>query len=112
MSVRRVETASPVYTMDDILQHTRPPLSGGGFRRVLGAVAGGATNIFAPGIGSIIGGLISGSGGLPTGGLLSESSQFLELQRRIQMESRAFETASAVLKSRHDAAMSAIRNIR
>jgi hypothetical protein len=51
-------------------------------------------------------------GSLNSSGLLGESTQFLELQRSIQMESRAFETASAVMKSRHDASMAAIRNLK
>jgi hypothetical protein len=37
--------------------------------------------------------------------------QFLQLQRQMNMEQQAFETASAVMKARHDASMAAIRNI-
>ncbi len=44
--------------------------------------------------------------------LMGETQQFLELQRQMQMESRAFETASTVLKVRHDASMAAIRNMK
>jgi hypothetical protein len=37
--------------------------------------------------------------------------QFLQLQKEMNLEQRAFETASSVLKARHDASMAAIRNI-
>jgi hypothetical protein len=114
MSVQRGLGAgiTPNFALNDILQMTqKPPAQGGKFRQVLGGVVGGVGNLFMPGIGTAIGGLISG-GRMNSTGLLGESSQFLELQRQIQMETRAFETASAVLKSRHDAAMSAIRNMK
>jgi hypothetical protein len=42
----------------------------------------------------------------------SETLQYLQLQRDIERETRAFETASNVLKARHDATMNAIRNLR
>ena len=42
----------------------------------------------------------------------SETLQYLQLQRQIEQETRAFETASNVLKARHDATMNAIRNLR
>jgi hypothetical protein len=42
----------------------------------------------------------------------SETLRYLELQREIERETRMFETASNVLKARHDAAMSSIRNIK
>jgi hypothetical protein len=102
---------TPNYRLEDILKQTTQSKEPGGFRRVFGAVAGGVGNIFLPGVGTAIGGLIGG-GRLNSTGLLGESTQFLELQRSMQMETRAFETASAVLKARHDAAMSAIRNIK
>jgi hypothetical protein len=57
----------------------------------------------------MIGGLIAGKGGvLP--GLGGEAMQYLEMQRQIQSEVRAFETAVTVLKVRHDSEMSAIRS--
>jgi hypothetical protein len=109
------------YGLSDILQYTDPPKQPGQsstFRRILGSVAGGTANIFAPGIGSIVSSAIGGrmdigSGiSAPTGGLLGDSAQYLQLQQQIQEESRQFETVSAVLKSRHDAAMDAIRNMK
>ena len=99
------------YSIDDILKSTQAPQQGSRFRGILGGVLGGAANIAAPGLGTAIAGLING-GKLNSTGLLGDSTQFLELQRSIQAESRAFETASAVLKSRHDSSMSAIRNIK
>lgn len=102
---------TPNFTMDQILETTRGGQQRSGFRRVLGGVVGGVGNILMPGAGSAIGGLIAG-GSLNSTGLLGESTQFLELQRSMQMESRAFETASAVMKSRHDASMAAIRNLK
>ncbi len=103
---------TPNYSIDDILKYVDNAKKPSGFRRFLGAVAGGAANIFAPGLGSVVGKFIGGGGALGSTGLLGESSQFLELQRQMQMETRAFETASNVMKARHDAAMSSIRNIR
>ncbi len=113
MSVSRGIGAAhtPNYTIEEILKMTQPEKSGGAFRRILGSVVGAAGHVVAPGLGTTIGNMISG-GRLNSTGLLGESTQFLELQRQMQMETRAFETASAVLKSRHDAAMSAIRNLK
>jgi len=103
--------ASPNYSIDQILQQTNPQNKGGGFRRVLGAVVGGVGNIFAPGIGGLIGSAIAGSGGLNTSGLMGDTTAFLQLQRQMNLEQEAFETASAVLKSRHDAAMASIQKM-
>src|SRR6185312_15097260 len=87
----------------------------GTFRRILGAAVGIAGNVFAPGIGSTIGQLISGGAntvsGTGPGALAGDSMQYLQLQQQILTESRSFEMVSNVLKARHDAAMSAIRNL-
>ena len=42
----------------------------------------------------------------------SETIRYLELQRAIEEETRMFETVSNVMKARHDAAMSSIRNLK
>lgn len=111
MATQRTEHAVRDYTLQDILKTSQAAPSSGGFRQVLGAIAGGAANIVAPGIGSMIGGLIAGKGGvLP--GLGGEAMQYLEFQRQMQAEVRAFETAVTVLKLRHDSTMSAIRTAR
>ncbi len=110
--------ASPNYSIDQILQATQPPKQPGAFRKVLGAVVGGVGNMFAPGIGGLIGGAIGGGvlgggiGGsltLGTGG--NDPMQFLQLQQQMSMQQEAFESVSAVMKSRHDASMAAIRNV-
>ncbi len=89
----------------------QPSSPSGGFRRVLGAIAGTAANIFMPGLGGVLGNWI-GSGASRTGAMSGDATQYLQLQMQMQAESRAFETMSTILKSRHDAAMSAIRNIK
>ncbi|HVP50605.1 MAG TPA: hypothetical protein VMT05_00720 [Terriglobales bacterium] len=104
------------YSLDQILQTTKPPSSGGGFRRVLGGLLGGVGNMFAPGIGGMIGSMISGglggAGGLGgTGGLLQDTMQYLQLQRQMNAETEAFQTASTIMKCRHDAAMAAVHNM-
>ena len=103
---------APNYSIDDILKFTQEKPSGNSFRRVLGGIVGGVGNVVAPGVGTALGGLISGGDKLNSSGLLDDSMQFLELQKQMQKESRAFETASTVLKVRHDAAMSSIRNMK
>ena len=115
--------ASPTYSIDQILQATKPPSTGGGFRRVLGGLLGSVGNMFAPGMGGMIGGLISGGAGGMGGlgglgglggsanGMMAESMQYLQLQQQMNQAQVVFETASAVMKCRHDAALAAVRNI-
>lgn len=112
--------ASPNYSIDQILKATQPAKQPGGFRKVLGAVVGGVGNMFAPGIGGIIGGAIGGAatgglggalGGFDQGGMFAQSLQYLQLQQQMSMEQQAYEAVSAVMKSRHDASMAAIRNV-
>ncbi len=112
MSVDRAIGAAytPNYSIDQLMQSAQAPKTSG-FRQVLGGVVGGIGNIFAPGLGSAVGSMISG-GRLNSNPGLGEATQYLELQRSMQAESRAFEAASAILKSRHDASMSAIRNMK
>lgn len=107
----------PNYNLEDILNSTSPQQKGpSAFRQTMGVIAGGALNMVAPGAGSLISGIIGGAGAGGIGGVGSglgnETAQFLQLQRQMQLETRAFETASTVLKARHDAAMSAVRNIK
>jgi len=108
MATERTEHVVRDYTLQDILKTSQPAPSSGGFRRVLGAIVGGAANIVAPGVGSMIGGLIAGKGGtLP--GLGGEAMQYLEFQRQMQAEVRAYETAVTIQKLRHESEMSALR---
>jgi|SRR5579864_2859076 hypothetical protein len=115
-------TSTPNYSIDQILQATQTPKQPGAFRKVLGAVVGGVGNFVAPGIGSLIGGTISGGiggiggsigiGGIGgVGGMGSDTMQYIQLQQQMSQQQEAFETASNVLKSKHDASMAAIRNI-
>jgi hypothetical protein len=118
---------APNYSLDQILQSTQAPKQPGAFRRVLGSVVGGVGNLFAPGIGGLIGGvigggslggIISGGGGglggslsVGSGGLFGDTLQFLQLQQQMSQQQELFEAASAIVKSRHEAASTAIRNI-
>jgi len=99
------------YSLDQILQSTTPTNPPSGFRKVLGGIVGGVGNMFMPGVGGLIGSAIAGSTGINQSGLMGDSMQYLNLQRQMTAEQEAFETASAVLKSRHDASMASIRNI-
>lgn len=116
MAVQNVtQGQTPNFSVDDILggPPNKPAGLGGGFRQALGSIAGAGLNLVAPGAGTLIGGIIGGSGlNSPGSGLGGETTQFLQLQRQMNLEMRAFETASSVLKARHDASMSAIRNIK
>jgi predicted lipid-binding transport protein (Tim44 family) len=102
---------TPNYSLDQIVQATQPQPQPSGFRRVLGGIVGGVGNMFMPGIGGLIGGAISGTSGINQSGLLGDSMKFLQLQQQMSVEQEAFQAVSAVVKSRHDSAMDAIRNI-
>jgi hypothetical protein len=103
--------SSPDYNIEQLLQSTTPvSQQPSAFRRILGGVVGGLGNMLMPGVGSLIGGAISGTaggGGLSTGNPM----QYLQLQEQMNAQSEAYETASGVMKSRHDACMAAVRNI-
>ena len=118
MAVNNINNSSdPV--VDAVLQSVQdqPAKGPGTFRTVMGAVVGGAANTLLPGgIGSAIGNIIMGGVGgglLPSNNLLGpQASQFLRFQQQMLKEQQQFELASTVLKNRHDAAMSAIRNMK
>lgn len=112
-SILNGSATTPNYGIDQILQAAQPQAQPSGFRRVLGGIVGGVGNMFLPGIGGMIGGAISGASGLGSGqaGLLGSSVQFLQLQQEMSVEQEAFQAVSAVVKSRHDSCMDAIRNI-
>jgi hypothetical protein len=93
------------YGIDDILRSTQTPSKGSGFRRILGSIVGGVGNMLAPGIGGMIGNAIGGAGSM------GDAASFLALQRQVNQEQEAIETASSMMKARHDAAMAAIRNM-
>ena len=106
--------SSPNYNLNQILQATQPAKQAGKFRQFLGAAVGAVGNMFAPGIGGMIGSAISGGiggiGGIG-GGLMGDTAGYLQLQQQMDAQTEAFQTASSVMKARHDAAMAAIRNI-
>jgi hypothetical protein len=104
--------SSPNYGLDEILQATQSQSQPSTFRRVLGGLVGGIGNMFAPGMGGMIGSLISGSGGLGGGGgMMGDMMKYLQLQQQMSVEQEQFEAVSSVMKSRHDSSMAAIRNI-
>ena len=97
-------------SVNQIINQSAPPKQLGGFRRFLGAAAGIAGSMFAPGIGGMIGNLIGGgAGGLGTG---NDPNQYLRLQQQMNAQSEALQTVSSVMKSKHDSAMAAINNIK
>ncbi|HEX8250051.1 MAG TPA: hypothetical protein VF599_17895 [Pyrinomonadaceae bacterium] len=58
------------------------------FLKVLGGIAGGALNLVAPGLGSVLGNVIGGGGGSSFssyGALMEQQRQFEEMQRYNQM---------------------------
>jgi hypothetical protein len=109
--LRGVGSDIPEPNITDVISSVTNPPKTSGFRKIFGAVAGGVGNIFLPGVGTAIGSVISGKPG--TGSILgAETWQYIEYQKQIQQESRQFELVSTILKSRHDSAMSAIRNMK
>lgn len=101
-------------SIDDIMKLTDPQVPGPrGARGVFGSILGGVGNMVFPGLGTILGGAVSGGvlgAAMPTLG--SETNQYLLLQRQIQQETLAYELASTVLKVRHDCALHAIQNMK
>jgi hypothetical protein len=93
------------YNIDQILQSTQAAPKPSGFKRILGSIVGGIGNMVAPGLGGIIGNAIGGSGSM------GDAAGMLALQRQVNLEQEAIETASSMMKARHDAAMAAIRNM-
>jgi len=104
----------PGVSMDEIMRLTEPRLPGPrGARGAFGSILGGIGNMVFPGLGTIIGGAVAGGAlgaAMPTLG--AETGQYLALQRQLHLETLAFETASTVLKVRHDCAMHAIQNMK
>jgi hypothetical protein len=101
-------------SLDSITNPTSPAVpTSGGVRGVFGSILGGIGNLAFPGLGTLIGGAVRGTAlgaAMPTLG--SETTQYLQLQQQIEQESLAFETASTVLKVRHDAAIHAVENMK
>jgi hypothetical protein len=104
-----VSTSNVDNQVNDILSQAQlqTPQQPSGFRRFLGAAVGIAGNILAPGFGGILGNMLGGGFGL---GSSTNPAQYLQLQQQVDAQSEAFQTVSAVLKSKHDSAMAAIDN--
>ncbi len=104
---------SPNYSLEQIMQAAEPQPQPSGFRRLLGGIIGGVGNMLMPGVGGMIGNAISGGGsGMgQSGGILGDSMKYIQLQAEMTKEQEQYEAVSAVLKSRHDSCMDAIRNI-
>jgi hypothetical protein len=101
------QNASVDQTLNQLIQQSQPPKQPGTFRRILGAAAGIAGNLVAPGFGGVLGNLLGGGIGLG-----NDPNQYLRLAQQVNAQSEAFQAASAVLKAKHEAAMAAINNMR
>ncbi len=119
MPLDKVNNSGGVYETGNEPELTpKKPGKLGAFMGGLGKVASVAAGVMFPGVGPVVGGILGGKslGGPLTnfsGGMLGpESSQFLQYQQQMTMEMRSFELASTILKNRHDASMSAIRNMK
>ncbi len=106
-----------VPSVEDLMQMAngptaQPAANRGGFRRILGGVVGAAANVFLPGVGGAISGLISGGSvlGNTAGSGQMTPLDMLQIQQQVEQEQEAFTLASTIMKDRHDAAMEAIRN--
>lgn len=89
----------------------------GKFGRILGAIAGGALNMVAPGAGTLVGELIGG--GNSTDGfqsVLSENQRSMErmfaIQNQVQNQTQTFTLLTNIMKAKHDAEMAAVHNLK
>ena len=102
-----------IYGVMQTVKATQPQsTAGGAFRKIAGAVVGGATNMFLPGVGSAIGNMISGGMGSAGSMLGPGAQQALMFQQQMSQEMQQFEMATTLIKTRHDSVMSAIRNMK
>lgn len=107
---------TPTTTMPSALPPDKPK-EPSKFGQILRGIVGGALNIVAPGVGSLVGGFI---GGGPNFGNMEDmlmkqqvfSLQMLSVQNRVQTQTQEFTTVSNLLKARHDGEMSAVNNFK
>ena len=86
----------------------------------MGGILGGAVNVVAPGLGTVIGGAIKGgNSGASTADMqammnnqMRQSMELLSVQNRVQSQSQEFTTMSNLLKSKHESEMSAVNNFK
>jgi len=85
-SSQQLPPVTTVYPETSLPQQPKEPNK---FLKILGGVAGGALNLVAPGIGSMVGNLIGGSGSSfgSYGALYDQQKQFDEMQRYSQLSS-------------------------
>jgi hypothetical protein len=101
----------PDANINDVINSVSQPTKTGRFRQIIGSVVGAAGNVALPGVGGVIGKMISGNPG--TGTLLgSDTWSMLTYQQQMIQESQQFELISTIMKNRHDSSMSAIRNMK
>ena len=106
MAIQNINNVSQTFSLQDIANITKPKPSGWSkFKSVLGGIASVAGS-FIPGAG-ILGGLLGG--GSVTGS--NQQWQLLQAQYQIQQETQMFNMLTNISKTRHDACMSAIRNM-
>lgn len=105
--------------IDPSFQPPAPVREPGRFSRILGGLLGGTVNVVAPGVGSIIGGLLRGGnapGFAEAEAILARSfhqqMQLLSIQTRSQNMSQQFQLISNLMKAKHDGEMAAIQNLK
>ncbi len=108
MDIGNIGGVTQTFTLQDISNITKPKTSGWSkFKSVLGGIAG-AVSSFIPG-GSLISGLLGSSSGVTP---FDQQWELLQQQYQIQQESQMFNMLSNISKTRHEACMSAIRNMK
>jgi hypothetical protein len=122
--VGAVELAAPAVPFGNVLAGAvRGGLQGSASPAGSMAIGAGGTHLSAAGVGGATSAIGAASGGTGTQGDLLEATramqqeaqamnlQYLQLQERMQQESREFTTLSNVMRVKHDTARAAIGNI-
>lgn len=107
-----ISSTPQIQTIGTVPQVTAPKSSG--FGRVMGGIMGGALNLVAPGLGSLLGGGGASTADMQTmmNNQMQQSMQLLSVQNRVQSQSQEFTTMSNLLKSKHESEMSAVNNFK
>lgn len=100
------------YTPQELLQSAPPRESGWNkFGRVLGDVAGGLTGGLTGGV-PLLGSTLGKLGAPDMDASFNKQYELIMLQNEIQQQTQVFNTVSNISKSKHEAAMSAVRNMK
>lgn len=126
MAVQSVGSVGQTFSLQDISNITQPKPSGWSrFAGVLGGIANVASS-FIPG-GGVIGSLLGGLGKLGGGGAsgasgassiggadqgMSQQMELLNMQKQISQQTQMFTMMTNIAASRHEASMSACRNMK